>query len=237
MPDMSVAVVTPQRGGRPNFSGGPAVAVRARMKRTNATLTGAVLAAAFAVGGCDAVASKTEAQGAASSWAAGQTGGWSVEIESAAATDAVARGPVATPCTNDLFWLRSSTREAELDLFFDCPGSEVVDLTWLRAHLRDYNLARLPIEFGAPGWTFRIFPPSSALTEGLTFDSWTQGVLSLRIETPLQAIHGESQSSECRRAGMVADAPLPQACFVEVPFAGPLVLTLKVPLASETFRL
>jgi hypothetical protein len=177
-----------------------------------------------------------EAEGAASKWAGQHAAGWTLEVEADKGRgDPVATQTFGSQCENGLFWFRIQTRDLDLDLFFKCTSPGRVDLAWLRENLDSYNLSRLPVAIGADGWTFKALPESSALRSGLTFDSWDDGRLSLRIHTPLFSVVGESHADACKAAAMVADGPGNPDCFVTVPYAGPLDLSMSVTLDETTF--
>jgi hypothetical protein len=158
-----------------------------------------------------------EAEGAASKWAGQHAAGWTLEVEADKGRgDPVATQTFGSQCENGLFWFRIQTRDLDLDLFFKCTSPGRVDLAWLRENLDSYNLSRLPVAIGADGWTFKALPESSALRSGLTFDSW-------------------DDADACKAAAMVADGPGNPDCFVTVPYAGPLDLSMSVTLDETTF--
>jgi hypothetical protein len=194
-------------------------------------------AVALAFGGLAcADASRMEAEGAASRWAGQHAEGWTLEVEADEARgDMVSTETFGTQCANGLFGLRIHTSDLDLDLFFKCTSPGRADLPWLRENLDSYGLSRLPVAIGAEGWSFQAFPESSGLRSGLTFDSWENEELALRISTPLFAVIGESQADACKAAAMVADGPGNPGCFVTVPYAGPLELSMTVTLDPTIF--
>ena len=75
-----------------------------------------------------------------------------------------------------------------------------------------------------------LLTPVSSFTDGVTFQSWDAGRLSMRIDTPLFAIEGRSLGDGCK---VPLDGPAPAECFVHVAYQGPLRLTLNVPLTPD----
>jgi hypothetical protein len=193
-----------------------------------------LLCVALAVAGLGcAHASRTQAESAAAAWTAQHTEGLLVEVYGATSNEGFEPAQESGACVNDLFRLRAQSSAAEVDLFFNCPQNEVPDLEWLRANLRSYNLARLPLSIEAAGWAFQASAPSATLQSGLTFESWTDGLVELRIETQLMAVEGKDRTAGCK--AKTADGENPD-CFVNVPYEAPLVLYMGVPLASSAFR-
>jgi hypothetical protein len=193
--------------------------------------------AALAGFGCEPPdASKAEAQQSAEVWVDQHAQGWSVNIQSSVPGLGFVPGPTSSPCASNMLWLRSETEQTEMNLFFDCPAGAAVDLAWMREHLRSYDVGFPRANVDAPGWRFEGYSSTTVIREGLTFESWDQGTLSLRVETPMYMLRGESQSPSCTQARMGADASEPEECLVTVPFTGPLVLTVEVPLSPDAFR-
>jgi hypothetical protein len=196
-----------------------------------AMVLGIAVTAMCAAAGCGP-ATRAEALAAAQHWAAQHPTGWSIAINETDPAHGLTRAPFDMPCINDFFTLRYAGLGTEIDLAFACPGPEPKDLSWLRMSFKFAALHVLPHNIVAEGWTFDVFTPISTFMDGVTFQAWEAGRLSMQIDTQLFGIDGQSHIGDCNA---IADGPSSSYsdCSFRVAYPRPLRLTLNVPLTLE----
>ena len=89
------------------------------------------------------------------------------------------------------------------------PESSLMELQSTFQHLA---LDRIPVPgVRAPGWETRLQTPRSSFREGVTLESWQDGVLRLRVRTTFFAVYGRRTDLE-----VPADAAMPPGSFFQM---------------------
>jgi hypothetical protein len=106
----------------------------------------------------------------------------------------------------------ASQGEVRIGLGFTGPVEAGMNLEQLRASFKHVALDRIPVPgIQSPGWETRLLTPVSSFTEGVTLESWENGVLTVRVRTRFFAVNGT-------QTGLIlpADAPMPLDSYFQI---------------------
>ncbi|HEY8468885.1 MAG TPA: hypothetical protein VIL18_04540 [Longimicrobiales bacterium] len=189
-----------------------------------------VVLAGLSLAGCSEALGPEEekraAEAAVTRWIQQHPDGWTLDLVS---TKPLTRPASSQPCSqtpaSGSTVLRHSARNVEID-FFKCPLPAQPSPEELSAAFSHVVLQRLPHGIRSPGWTFDVLTPSSAVEEGVTFETPAPSQLWITIRTPLYAIYGHSTRASCEPP---ADAPYSEECDLQAEHRVPLTVSITVP--------
>lgn len=128
-----------------------------------------------------------------------------------------------------LFVLHGGT--SLIGIGFSQPPRADSSLAELRSTFKHLALDRIPVPgIRARGWQTRLLTPRSSFREGVTLQSWQDGVLSIRVQTTFFAV-------SARRTDILvpADAPMPPGTFFQIrrPIRADLLIEGDLPLEKQ----
>lgn len=167
----------------------------------NGTQVGALNVAKQKIPSCEEVTSAVEA------WIDGLDG--TVYKATLRASDEVSPLP-STPINDHLFAFREGN--LYIGLGFSEPPSSNSTLEELRATFKHIALDRIPVPgVEATNWETRLQTPRSSFKEGVTLESWKDGVLRIRVQTEFFAAYG--RRTDIR---IPADARMPKGTYFQI---------------------
>ncbi len=125
------------------------------------------------------------------------------------AADGVSPLP-AKAITDRLFALQDG--DLSIGIGFSQPPKKDTSLEEMRATLRHIALDRMPVPgVRMEGWETQLQTPRSSFRQGVSIESWKDGVLRVRVQTQFFAINA-------RRTDILvpADAAMPKASFFQI---------------------
>lgn len=137
------------------------------------------------------------------------------------------------PDTNHLVTASFTNADTTVELYFDCSVTQATTLEALRTAYRFTVLRALPHGLQLPTWRFELLTPVSSFSEGVELAAWHDGILDVRIKTPLYALYGHSTVKAC---GYIADAPSPPRCYVHKEHRIMLALTFSARFSPSVLR-
>lgn len=187
-------------------------------------LVSSVLFAGSCTSSLDPVQQLAAANRAVDQWVARHPTEWAVSL----GERTLYRSEFSTSCAqggkNNLVALTYAAADTEIDFFFSCPLGPTASIDDLRAAFAFVVPTRLPHGVHLPGWTFKLYTPTSSVRETVTFEPVADGGIRIHIDTPLYAIAGRSLHPSCESP---ADAPAPAGCYVSREHRIPLRPTLR----------
>lgn len=174
---------------------------------------------------------------AAQKWIAAHATEWNIAIPGNGPAQGFQRAKWDTahcgPDTNHLVTASFQSAETTVELYFDCAVAQAKTLEALRAAYRFTVLGALPHGLKLPTWQFQLLTPVSSFSEGVDLAAWHDGILDVRIKTPLYALYGHSTVKAC---GYIADAPSPPRCFVHMEHRITLTLTFSARFSASVLQ-
>ncbi|HEY0714333.1 MAG TPA: hypothetical protein VGF45_16745, partial [Polyangia bacterium] len=176
-----------------------------------------------------------EPQARADRWADEHKSGWELTVDERDPQRALAFASSGScPTTSGFTTVKYTAPGYAVALGFRCLSKRPTTLESLREAFGYAVLEELPHGIEVPGWKFEVSTPSSSVKEGVTFTSFAEGRLSLRIVTPLLSVRGTSEDRDA--CPLIADAALPPQCFVDRRLGIPLTLTMTMPFTQPLFE-
>lgn len=173
----------------------------------------------------------------AQQWITAHATGWNLALPGTGPAQGFQRAKWDTarcgPETNHLVTASFKSAGTTVELYFDCAVTQASTLEALRAAYRFTVLAALPHGLQLPTWQFEVLTPVSSFSEGVELAAWHDGILDVRIKTPLYALYGHSTVKAC---GYIADAPSPPRCFVHKEHRILLSLTFSALFSPSVLR-
>jgi hypothetical protein len=152
-----------------------------------------------------AVPTKVEVQKAATKWI------FNLKGKTYKATIRAAHGIKPLPNYNRLFEIHEGP--LSIGLGFKTAPKSTSTVAELQRSLSYIALDRLPVPgIKAAAWQTTLQTPVSSFTDGVTIESWTKGVLRIRVKTKFFAIYGYRTD-----ISMPADAPMPESGYFQIP--------------------
>lgn len=117
---------------------------------------------------------------------------------------------VARPVNDHLFAFEG--QDLYIGLGFRVPPKPTSSLKELQASLAHVALDHLPVPgLQAPAWETYLQTPTSSFKQGVTLESWEEGVLRFRVKTKFFAFRGQQKNLL-----VPADAGLPEGTYFQV---------------------
>ncbi|MGB0523110.1 MAG: hypothetical protein ACPGJS_09125 [Flammeovirgaceae bacterium] len=175
---------------------------------------------------------KEEAETRIKQWYNKQAQGYSLVVQGTEAIATITRYHPERPTEkNDL--IRITWKGMSITLAFKKPIQEI---EWTESAL-EQNLSYYVVDdiyhnIDLKGWEVHPQTPQSSTSVGLEFTTVAEGKLAFSIDWETYAVFGYSQSAACQEQLEIADASLPEACYINVEQRIPLHIDVDVSLTK-----